>query len=123
MSVRARKVVAVAAMLAGAMAKPANHAAVRGPWPPPRERTGAESRAEGASGSGEGDGTCALPGDTMAEFSAMCYERKWALANEGCSDDGTSRFVLTMGAEQAEGRSEVERKGEVVGGGVVQRVV
>ena len=111
------KLMALAAMVAGATCN--GQSLFTGPAPPRQMTRGppaTEEDAEPAVGErGVQDETCALSGDTMSALIAMCRERKWVLAVDHAGkclgDEGTGRFVLTMGA-RADGSGDGGHKGD-----------
>ena len=107
------KVVVVAVMLAGTM-RPS--LALNGAVVPPRRQPtpgppATADRPEAATERGGREEAC-----TALELLGMYHEREWSLStdHEAMDKGGADRFILTMGAIEAEGGDESGREGEGV---------
>ena len=104
-----RKLIALAAMLAGVNANGRTSLNSTGVTPPQRPTRGpldARGGAKLADEHGVNDEAGALSGDTMFALIAMCREREWVLSNDHAGmakEEGVDRYALTMSAGAAEG--------------------
>ena len=107
------RVVVVAVMLAGTM-RPSlalNGAAVPPRWQPTPGPPATADRPEAATERGGREEAC-----TVLELLNEYHEREWSLStdHEAMDKGGADRFILTMGAIEAEGGDESGREGEGV---------
>ena len=118
-NVRSRtcKVVVAAVMLAGTM-RP-SLASIGAAVPPRRQPTpgppATADRPEAATERGGREEACTVTDGAVLELLGMYHEREWSLStdHEAMDKGGADRFILTMGAIEAEGADESGLEGEV----------